>query len=64
METALAVIRRFSQTSLAVIFILVATGLVNGWLLVGSWPALFETVYGRLLLVKVTLTGLMIGLGG
>ena len=63
METALAVIRRFSRTSLAVVFVLMVTGLVNGWLLVGSWPNLFETLYGRLLLAKVALTGLMIGLG-
>jgi putative copper resistance protein D len=59
----LTVMQRFSQTSLAAVFILVATGLVNGWFLVGSWPGLFDTVYGRLLLAKVAVVGLMIGLG-
>ena len=59
----LTVMRRFSQTSFFAVFILVTTGLVNGWFLVGSWPGLFDTVYGRLLLAKVAVTGLMIGLG-
>jgi putative copper resistance protein D len=62
-EPARAAIQRFSQTSLAAVFILVATGLVNAWLLVDSWPGLFDTLYGRWLLLKVAVTGLMIGLG-
>ncbi|MCE0498673.1 MAG: CopD family protein [Methylacidiphilales bacterium] len=59
----LAVMQRFSQTSFAAVFILVATGLVNTWLMIGSWSGLFDTVYGRLLLAKVAAVGLMIGLG-
>jgi putative copper export protein len=62
-DVALAVTRRFSQTSFAVVFLLGATGLINGWLLVGSWSALVGTGYGRWLLAKVAVTLLMIGLG-
>jgi putative copper resistance protein D len=62
-ESTLAAIQRFSQISLAAVFILVTTGLVNAWLLVGSWAALFDSTYGRWLLLKVAVTGLMIGLG-
>ena len=34
---------------------LIATGIVNGWILAGSAPALVGTDYGRLLLAKVAL---------
>ena len=34
---------------------LLATGIVNGWLLVGGIPALAGTDYGRLLLIKLAL---------
>jgi putative copper resistance protein D len=56
-------LQRFSQISLIAVLTLLATGLINGWLMVGSWEALVTTTYGRLLLGKVLVVGIMIGLG-
>jgi putative copper resistance protein D len=41
----------------------VATGAVNTWVLAGSVPALVDTDYGRLLLVKVALFLVMLSFG-
>ncbi|MBV9878512.1 MAG: CopD family protein [Verrucomicrobia bacterium] len=57
------VVRRFSGLSLVVVGILVATGLLNTYFIVGSPGALFTTDYGRLLLFKIVLFILMLGLG-
>ena len=56
-------LQRFSNMSLGAVLILVATGFINGWLMVGSWEALVTTTYGRLLLGKVLVVAIMIGLG-
>jgi copper resistance protein D len=57
------VVRRFSAVSLVVVGLLVATGLLNTYFIVGSPGALFTTDYGRLLLLKIALFVLMLGLG-
>jgi copper resistance protein D len=57
------VVRRFSGLSLVVVGILIATGLLNTYFIVGSPGALFTTDYGRLLLLKIALFILMLGLG-
>src|SRR5262249_56246288 len=46
---------RFSTLGLISVGALIATGIVNGWILAGSVPALIGTDYGRLLLPKVPL---------
>jgi copper resistance protein D len=46
---------RFSTLGVIAVGTLIATGLVNTWVLVGSVPALVGTEYGRLLLVKIGL---------
>jgi len=56
-------LQRFSQISLLAVLFLVMTGIINGWLMVGSWEGLVTTIYGRLLLGKVLVVGIMIGLG-
>jgi len=43
---------------------LVATGIVNSWMLVGSVAALVGTNYGRLLLVKIALFLCMLTIAG
>jgi putative copper resistance protein D len=45
--------RRFSAMSLLAVSIITASGLVNAWFLVGSFQALVETIYGRVLCVKL-----------
>ena len=58
-EISLALARaatlRFSTLGLISVGVLIATGIVNGWILTGSVPALIGTDYGRLLLAKVAL---------
>ncbi len=47
--------RRFSTLGVISVTALLASGIVNACLLVGTVPALFGTAYGRLLLAKVAL---------
>jgi copper resistance protein D len=54
---------RFSPLGILSVGTLVATGAVNTWLLAGSVPALLDTDYGRLLLVKVALFLVMLSFG-
>jgi copper resistance protein D len=60
---AAPVLQRFSMLSLCCVSVLVVSGISNSWLLVGSIHALFTTPYGRLLLFKLTLFGILIGFG-
>jgi putative copper resistance protein D len=46
---------RFSAFGIASVTTLLVTGTINTWYLAGSIPALIETDYGRLLLIKVAL---------
>ncbi|MGH7033051.1 MAG: CopD family protein, partial [Stellaceae bacterium] len=50
----------FSRLGLACVAILLVTGLVNAWFLVGSFASLVGTAYGRLLLVKLALVASML----
>jgi copper transport protein len=62
-DVAASAVPAFSSVAvLAVAFLLVA-GFVNGLYEVGSWSALWETTYGRLLLVKVALVVPLVTLG-
>ena len=51
------------RLSLVVVGLLVATGLLNTYFIVGSPGALLTTDYGRLLLFKLALFVLMLGFG-
>lgn len=54
------VLRRFSSTGYAAVAVLVASGVINSWYLVGSLAGLVRTPYGQLLLVKLCLfTGML-----
>ena len=54
--------RRFSTLGLLSVGTLLATGLVNTWMLAGSLAALLETDYGRLLLPKIALFVAMVAI--
>ena len=58
---AVAVLRRFSGMGYAAVAVLVGSGLVNSWFLVGSISGLFNTPYGQLLLIKLLLVAGMLG---
>ena len=52
--------QRFSTLGVASVSTLLATGIINTWVLAGSVSALLGTDYGRLLLVKVALFLVMV----
>ena len=62
-ENFVPILQRFSTVSLSCVSVLIATGISNSYLLVGSIHALFTTVYGWLLLFKLTLFVILLGFG-
>jgi putative copper resistance protein D len=52
---AVTAIRRFSTLGIFAVVTLLVTGLINTWFLVGSFPALIDTPYGRLVSTKLGL---------
>ncbi len=61
-DDAVMILSRFSGVAYLTVAALVASGAINGWFLVGSLAALIGTAYGKLLLLKFGLFGLMLGL--
>lgn len=59
-DEAVFVLSRFSGMAYLAVAALVASGAINGWLLIGSLSGLVGTNYGELLLLKLGLFGLML----
>lgn len=59
-STATIAIRRFSTLGITSVGLVLATGVVNTWYLVGSVHALVATPYGRLLCAKIALFSFMV----
>jgi copper resistance protein D len=57
------ILQRFSTLSLASVSVLIVSGISNSCLLVGCIQALFTTIYGWLLLLKLTLFVVLLGFG-
>jgi copper transport protein len=55
-----AIAVRFSDVAFGAVMVIVASGVVQAWRQLGSWDALVDTSYGRLLLVKVGFFILMV----
>ncbi|MFE1769964.1 copper resistance protein CopC [Streptomyces sp. NPDC059008] len=55
-------VRRFSRIAFGSVVVLVATGVYQSWRQVGTWHALTDTAYGRLLLLKVGLVVVLVGI--
>ncbi|MDQ1535532.1 MAG: copper transport protein [Actinomycetota bacterium] len=53
-------VARFSNVALGAVVVLTGTGVYQGWRQVGSFGALKDTTYGRLLLVKVALVAVVV----
>jgi putative copper export protein len=53
-------VRRFSNTSVAVVVLLTTTGFLNAWFILKTWPAVLST-YGLVLGVKITLLAGILG---
>jgi putative copper resistance protein D len=62
-ERGAVVLRRFSTLSLCCVSLLIISGVSNSWLLVGSIHGLFTTAYGRLLMFKLALFGVLVSFG-
>jgi putative copper resistance protein D len=52
--------KSFSTMGIAIVVVVLATGIVNAWILVGSLHALIATGYGRLLMLKLALFAVML----
>jgi putative copper resistance protein D len=53
-------VRRFSTLGIISVATLIASGIVNAWILVGSFRGLFVTDYGQLLLLKIAVFAIMV----
>ena len=63
LPATLIITRRFSRLALVAVGLLAFSGLFNGVGMVSTFPALWSSAYGRLVLCKAALFGAMIGLG-
>jgi copper transport protein len=54
------VLPRYSQVALSAVGVIIATGVFQAWRQVGSLSALRDTDFGRLLVVKVLLVGVLV----
>jgi putative copper resistance protein D len=59
-EETVIVLSRFSGMAYLAVAALVASGAINSWFLIGSLSALIGTRYGKLLLLKLALVGIML----
>ncbi|MEU9413969.1 copper resistance protein CopC [Streptomyces sp. NPDC048272] len=55
-------VRRFSKVAFISVLVLTVTGVYQSWRQLGSWSALTDTSYGRLLLIKVGLVAVLVGI--
>jgi putative copper resistance protein D len=61
-DFAMRLTRRFSVIGILSVGVLLASGLINGWYLLGSPRSLVTTDYGRLVALKIGLFAAMIGI--
>jgi copper resistance protein D len=59
----LGVLRRFSDLSFIAVILIILSGLVNSWFLVGRVDSLVATPYGQVLIAKLALFCAMLGSG-
>jgi len=52
--------RRFSTLGIIIVGVLLVTGIINAWILVGSVHAVLVTEYGQLLLLKIVVFAIML----
>ena len=62
-DGAVGAVERFSAIALGCVAAIVASGAYQTWREVGTWDALADTSYGRLILAKIAGLLLLIGLG-
>ena len=62
-EARFKLVRRFSTTAFTAVCVLAATGVYQGWRQVRHWDALFDSDYGRMLIIKSSIFLVLIALG-
>ena len=62
-DERLRLVRRFSTTAFAAVCVLGATGVYQGWRQVRHWDLLFDTDYGRMLIIKSGIFLVLVALG-
>ncbi|GAA2059354.1 copper resistance protein CopC [Catenulispora yoronensis] len=62
-DERLTVVRRFSTTAFVAVCVLATTGVYQGWRQVRHWDSLFNTDYGRLLIIKSSIFLVLLSLG-
>lgn len=62
-DERLRLVRRFSTTAFVAVCVLGATGVYQGWRQVRHWDALFDTDYGRMLIIKSSIFLVLLALG-
>ena len=62
-DERLTVVRRFSTTAFVAVCVLATTGVYQGWRQVRHWDSLFDSDYGRLLVIKSSIFLVLIALG-
>ena len=62
-DERLKLVRRFSTTAFAAVCVLGATGIYQGWRQVRHWDLLFDTDYGRMLIIKSSIFLVLLALG-
>jgi copper transport protein len=55
-----SIIARFSQLAGIVIALLIPTGLLSGWIILGAVKPFYDTTYGRLVLAKIALVAIVL----
>jgi putative copper resistance protein D len=58
----LELVRRFSLLGIVSVATLIVSGLINAWILVGSFAGLVVTLYGRILMLKLGVFAIMVTL--
>jgi copper resistance protein D len=61
--STLGILRRFSDVSFLAVMLIILSGLVNSWFLVGQVASLVDTPYGQVLIAKLVLFCAMLGSG-
>lgn len=62
-ENGIFLVRRFSNIVIWAVLVIVITGVVQAWVIMGGFGTIFSTIYGRTLLVKSTAVVVLVSLG-
>ncbi len=62
LDIAASLAERFGLIASILVPILIIAGVILSWLLVGSWGVLFTSIYGRVLILKISIVAVLLAL--